>query len=97
VATRYEWDEKKNRANHAKHGVAFQVAAQVFVDPNAVEMQDREVGGEQRWQTIGFAGAILTVAHTVRDEGSDEVIRIISARKATAAEWRVYEEGDRLD
>ena len=82
MARRYEWDEKKNRSNRAKRGFTFQVAAKVFLDPNALERQDREVDGEQRWQTIGHAGAILTVAHTIRQEGIDEVIRIISARKA---------------
>jgi uncharacterized protein len=97
VAKRYEWDEKKNRANRAKHGITFKVAAMVFLDPNAVARQDREVDGEQRWQTIGFSGAILTVAYTVRDEETDEVTRIISARKATPAERRVYEEGDQFD
>lgn len=97
VATRYEWDEKKNRANRAKHGITFRVAAAVFLDPNAVARQDREVDGEERWQTIGFAGAILTVAYTSRDEDGDEVTRIISARKATREERRIYEEGDRLN
>jgi uncharacterized protein len=97
VANRYEWDEKKNRANRAKHGITFTVAARVFLDPNAVARQDREVDGEQRWQTIGFSGAILTVAYTVRDEETDEVTRIISARKATPAERRVYEESDQFD
>lgn len=97
MAKRYEWDEKKNSGNRVKHGVSFPVAAQVFLDPNAIEIQDRQVDGERRWQTIGFAGAILTVAHTVRDEEGDEVIRIISARKATPAERRIYEEGDTPD
>jgi len=62
-----------------------------------VARQDREVDGEQRWQTIGFAGEILMVASTLREEGADEVIRIISARKAKPAERRIYEEGDWLD
>jgi hypothetical protein len=93
VAIRYEWDEEKNRVNRAKHGITFRVAALVFLDPNAVARQDRDVDGEQRWQTIGFAGSILTVAYTVRDEETDEVNRIISARKATPAERRIYEEG----
>jgi hypothetical protein len=54
------------------------------------------VEGEQRWKTIGWAAGvpvILSVAHTVAD-GGEEVIRIISARKATANERRGYEEGD---
>ncbi|MGA2711469.1 MAG: BrnT family toxin [Bryobacteraceae bacterium] len=97
MAKRYEWDERKNRSNRAEHGFTFEVAAKVFLDPNALELQDREVDGEQRWQTIGYAGAILTVAHTIRDEGIDEVIRIISARKATLSERRIYEESEDLN
>jgi uncharacterized DUF497 family protein len=57
-------------------------------DPSIVE-------GEQRWQTIGTVGGVvlLIVAHTYRDDGDDEVIRIISARKATRKERRDYENG----
>jgi hypothetical protein len=88
---------KKNHANRVKHGISFTVAAQVFLDPDAIEIQDREVEGEQRWQTIGFAGAILTVAHTLRDDEAHEVIRIISARKATPAERRIYEKAETPD
>jgi uncharacterized DUF497 family protein len=97
VAKRYEWDEKKNRSNRAKHGITFEVAAKVFLDPNALERQDREVDDEQRWQTIGYAGSILTVAHTISAKGIDELIRIISARKATLSERRIYEESEDLN
>ena len=47
-----------------------------------------------RWQTIGLAGGVvlLLVAHTVRDEGEDEIIRIISARKAARKERKRYDE-----
>jgi len=58
-------------------------------------MQDREVDGEERWQTIGKADGILLllVAHTFEDEDDEEVIRIISARKVNAHERRTYEDG----
>ena len=56
--------------------------------------KDRVEGGELRWQTIGMVGGIvlLMVAHTVRDKGGDEIIRIISARKATRKECKHYDE-----
>ena len=94
---RFVWDEKKSRTNLAKHGIAFLTAAKVFDDPRALSFPDRSVEGEQRWKTIGWAKGvpvILTVAHTVYEEGTEEIIRIISARKATPGERRDYEESD---
>lgn len=66
----------------------------VFLDPYALSAQDRIEGGERRWQTIGLAGGIvvLLVAHTVGGTGSDEVIRLISARRATRKERARYEQ-----
>jgi hypothetical protein len=66
----------------------------VFDDPGAISFPERNVKGEERWITIGAVGAILllTVAHTVRNEKHVEIIRIISARKATPSERRRYEE-----
>jgi len=66
----------------------------VFDDPCAVSMQDRTVQGEERWQTIGLVGGVvaLLIADTYDEEDGDEVIRIVSARKATPRERRVYEE-----
>lgn len=93
---RFVWDENKNRTNLAKHGISFNVAAKVFDDPRGSSSPDRVVEGEQRWKTIGWAAGvpvILSVAHTVAEAG-EEIIRIISARKATANERRSYEEGD---
>jgi len=51
---------------------------QVFADPFALSTQDREVAGEARWQTVGMAAGVvvLLVAHTVRDEEMDEIVRI---------------------
>jgi len=70
----------------------------VFDDPQAVSIQDRHDNGEERWQTIGFVGqtVIVLVAHTYRDdEVGEETVRIISARKATPKERRIYEYDDR--
>jgi uncharacterized protein len=74
--------------------VRFDDAMLVFADPFALMEQDRVDGGELRWQTIGLAGGVvvLLVAHTIREEGADEIIRIISARKATMKECRRYDE-----
>ena len=92
---RFGWDEYKDRLNGAKHGVSFETVRLVFDDPLHLSVQDRVVAGEARWQTLGLAGhaVILLVAHTYRTEGSgQEVIRIISARKATPNERRRYEQ-----
>jgi uncharacterized protein len=95
---RFEWDEAKNRANQRKHSVRFEEASQVFRDPLYVSVRDRIEGGEQRWQTLGIVGdlLLLTVAHAFREEYEQgtpiEVIRIISARRATPKERRRYEE-----
>jgi len=91
----FEWDERKNRANLAKHGLSFETAVLVFDDPRAMSQLDREVGGEGRWQTLGMARgiAILLVAYTEWEEHGEAAIRIISARKATQRERQKYEEG----
>ena len=91
---RFEWDEAKAKSNARKHGVRFEDAMLVFADPYALSEQDRLEGGELRWQTLGMAGGIvlLLVAHTVRNEQVDEIIRIISVRKAVRKERRRYDE-----
>ncbi len=91
----FDWDETKNRANRAKHRVSFEAAKLVFEDPYAIGVPDQVEEGEERWQTAGMAAGVvlLQVAHTYREEGGEEYVRIISARKATAQERRVYEEG----
>jgi len=93
---RFEWDEDKNRRNLAKHKLSFEMASLVFEDPQQVNIQDRIVEGEERWQTLGMeSGTVLLVAHTYRGEASGEVIRRISARKANAHERRVYAKSQR--
>lgn len=95
---RFEWDEAKDRKNRLKHGVSFDTARLVFDDPRAINLQDRHEGGEERWQTLGLIGqtVVLLVAHTYREDGAgEEIIRIISARKATHKERRIYEQDDR--
>ena len=87
----YEWDPNKAKSNYKKHGVWFADAVGVFEDENAITIQD-DHEGEDRFVTIGmdFLSRILVVVYTFRDI----VIRIISARKATARERKMYEEQD---
>lgn len=92
---RFEWDPAKAAANVVKHGISFELAAQVFSDPFALSVQDRTEDGEYRWQTLGMVNGwvLLLVAHTIRDEiDGTELIRIISARRATRAERKRYEQ-----
>jgi uncharacterized protein len=90
----FEWHSEKDRANRRKHGVSFDLARRVFEDPNHLTTQDRHEDGEERWQTLGLVGpvAILLVAHTIEDRNGEEIVRIISARKANKTERRRYDE-----
>jgi uncharacterized DUF497 family protein len=89
---RFEWDEIKNHRNLGKHKISFETAKLVFDDVLALNLQDRVVEGEERWQILGMIkGVVVVVAYTYREEGEDLVTRIISARKATSAERRAYE------
>jgi len=91
----FTWYERKNRTNRRKHRISFETAALVFDDPYLVSTQDREVEGELRWQTIGMVkgGQILIVAHTISESEDEELVRIISARKATPKERSIYAQG----
>ena len=87
-------DEEKARANIATHGVGFDEASRVLSDPHVILREDRMVKGEERLHAIGYVNRVLLVVHTVKEEGLDAIIRIISARKATPAERKLYEETD---
>jgi uncharacterized protein len=86
----FEWDSGKAAANLRKHGVGFDDAARVFLDPNRIENYDgRDVYGEDRWKTVGLVEpAVLAVVYTMRR--GNEIIRLISARKADAYERAEY-------
>ena len=94
---RWAWDDRKSLANRRKHGLGFETARLVFDDPLAASRQDLH-GDKERWKTIGMIGSIVViVAHTwpgADSETDEEIGQIISARKATARERRLYEEGD---
>jgi uncharacterized DUF497 family protein len=91
---RVEWDAAKNDANRAKHGIDFETAQLIFDDPFCVTFVERVTGGEERWHAIGSIETIivLVVVHTYREENSEEVIRIVSARRATRKERRLYDQ-----
>jgi hypothetical protein len=96
---RWSWDPAKAAANQRKHGVSFELAERVFGDPWHASRPDPHPG-EKRWQSIGRPSAevpvVLLVVHTVLVPQPDgaELGRIISARRATAHERRIYEEGE---
>ncbi|WP_347358093.1 BrnT family toxin [Bdellovibrio sp.] len=84
------WDERKAATNLKKHGISFDEASTVLFATDTIELEDLR-HNEQRFIVIGFSirTRLLTVVYAYRDE--DE-IRIISARKATKNEAKVYEE-----
>ena len=91
---RFEWNPEKARTNVRDHKVSFEEAQLVFNDPFRLDQPNSQVGEEERWECIGLVRGIvvLTVVHMVIYEDlEDEVIRLISARKATRAEQRLYE------
>lgn len=91
----FEWDSTKAESNYRKHGVTFEAATSVFDDPLRISTQDRFENGQYRYQVIGMIDGyrIVLVAHTVNFGNSEEVIRLISARKATSKERKYYDNG----
>ena len=88
----FEWDAAKAQLNLNKDGVSFDIAATVFGDPLAVTFFDPDHSDEEdRFLTFGYSidGVLLIVSHTDREEAT----RIISARRATRRERRIYEAG----
>ena len=88
---RFEWDEHKAGLNARKHGVTFEEARSVFSDERAKLIDDPDHSeDEDRFVLLGVSSAmrLLLVCHCYREEGN--VIRIISARKASSRESRSY-------
>ena len=91
----FEWSDEKNRLNIKKHNVSFEEAKEVFFDPMHISKLDYRFDYfEERWITIGATGEnkILVVANLFFDESGEEIIRIISARKANQKERSFYEQ-----
>lgn len=93
----FEWDEIKAAANVYKHGISFELAATVFYDPLLVTVADLvHSETEERWVSIGIAAnaSILCIVYLWSEsEPLVTKVRLISARKATPAEAKQYEEG----
>ena len=90
---RFEWDDDKNESNQRKHGISFETAALVFEDPDRLLFIERIEEGEERWHAIGSVRGtylFLTVVHTYAEEEAEAVVRIISARRATSHERKLY-------
>jgi uncharacterized DUF497 family protein len=88
----FKWDETKNRKNKRDHGVSFEEAQTVFLDENAIRFFDPDHSEEEdRFIMLGvsFKLRVLVVCHCYRE--NDEVIRLISARKADKEECKDYE------
>ena len=85
----FEWDEIKDRANVAKHGIDFETAKRIFDGPVLTWPDRRRDYGEERYIGIGrVEGAMIVVAYTVRDRR----LRLISARPASRKERQAYNE-----
>jgi uncharacterized protein len=86
----FEWDERKNEVNIDKHGFDFADAYRIFALPMAVELDERDDYGEDRWIGTGMLdGRVAVVVYTEPDE---ETTRIISLRKALSYERKNYEQ-----
>jgi uncharacterized DUF497 family protein len=86
----FEWDEHKNQQNIRKHGLDFGDAWEIFGGPLVPELDLRSDYGEDRWTIIGLLGdRVVVVTFTF---GSNEVIRLISLRKALRHERKRFEE-----
>lgn len=91
----FEWDRSKAKINLKKHGISFEEAKTVFFDEYAVQFYDEAHSelGDDRFLLLGVSNQsnVLLICHCERSDG--EIIRIISARKATASERKFYEGG----
>ena len=83
----FEWDDPKAEINERKHGITFEVATLAFEDDGRIDRVDFESSEEERWVVIGLAdGFEIYVVYTIRDQ----IIRLISARKASRHEREEY-------
>lgn len=90
----FEWNEEKNKLNQEKHNISFEEAKEVFEDPLQISKLDHRFSYfEERWITIGSTtkNKVLVVANLFFTDDGEEIIRIISARKANKTEREYYE------
>ena len=92
----FEWDPEKAKRNLRKHGISFERAAGVFLDPFAISVYDDEHSeSEDRWVTVGSVAneVLVVVIHTFKEvDETISLVRIISARKADRDEALQYHE-----
>jgi uncharacterized DUF497 family protein len=91
---KFEWNETKNRLNQEKYGISFEEAKEVFYDALQISKLDHRFNYfEERWITLGATQKekLLVVANLYFSEEGEEIIRIISARRATNNERNIYE------
>ena len=89
----FEWNDAKNESNKLKHGVSFETALTIFFDEKHLVQKDFVQSGEQRWKALGRVEnsmLILFVGHIYTADTGEEVIRIITARRATTHEEKEY-------
>jgi len=92
---KFEWSNEKNNLNIVNHQVSFDEAKEVFLDPMHISKLDHRFDYfEERWITLGRTAKenILVVANIFFDDNGEEIIRIISARKANQKERIFYEQ-----
>jgi uncharacterized DUF497 family protein len=91
VCMQFEYDPQKAKSNRQKHGISFAEAEMVFFDPLTIHELDPDSTTEERFIALGMGntGSILVVVYTLRGE----IIRLISARRATKQETKIYETG----
>ncbi|MBW1769157.1 MAG: BrnT family toxin [Deltaproteobacteria bacterium] len=92
----FSWDDRKNRSNQKKHGVSFEEAQSVFFDDKAIEYFDPDHSeNEDRFLMLGLSYhlRVLVVSYCLHDNDSE--IRIISGRKTTKKEQKIYRGGIR--
>jgi len=92
---KFEWSDEKNKLNIKKHNISFEEAQEVFLDPMQISKLDHRFDYfEERWITLGATteDKILVVANMFFDEDGNEIIRIISARRANQKERIFYEQ-----
>jgi uncharacterized protein len=89
----FEWNTDKAKVNLQKHKTSFELARLVFADPFQINDFDKTIDGEDRYYTLGqIGGVVLNVVHCYREnKNGEEIIRIISARKAEKRERSRYD------
>jgi uncharacterized protein len=91
----FEWNRNKAKKNIVRHKVSFEEAKTVFNDPFLITFPDEyHSENEERFTSIGISShnRVLLVVHTEHIKAGKVIIRIISCRKATASERKIYEE-----